>query len=139
MQVGEPLRFEDEDHIRQYVRALSSYSAIQLFSNKEADLLTSEGRRPERAEMLTSAGWGRLEPSPTRFQNSIVSRSSAELTGPPNAISASAANVPGSTNRLERRWVRTSRRTPAARAAFPASVAVECPMACACSAASFGP
>ena len=74
-----------------------------------------------------------------RSQNSTVSRSFAALTGSLNAASASAANDPGSTNRLERKWVRTSRFTPAVCAASPASLAVECPIACACSAEVCGP
>ena len=44
--------------------------------------LTSGGQKPERADMLKCAGRERLEPFPTRHQNSIVSRSSAALTGP---------------------------------------------------------
>src|SRR5215217_6577848 len=72
-------------------------------------------------------------------QKCKVARSCAASTSPPNATSASATSAFGSTNWLERRRVRTSRRTPAARAASPASVAVECPMVCARSEALFGP
>src|SRR5215208_2050793 len=75
-------------------RADVSISASQHFSIS-AFLLTNEGRRPKRADMLTSAEWGRVNPSPLRLSGLDADHQSSPRVHPCVGLSAGRLDFGG--------------------------------------------